>query len=221
MGYKIHIYSSETRSWKLSMDKKPMSEFGYFRKGRSVYWNGTLIWPGKDFLLAFDVEGESAKKLPMPQELCESSKVVYIGESGGKLQMIGRSNDGNVTYVIDIWEMDCQRSDWTVLARVDLSPMVDLYPQGEPPWLCKLARGRQLTSEPPEFKPVHFIRGRGGGAGGDGILLLSIRRKIISYNLEDAAFTDVCDVIVHRPGSYYCMYDWHKFYPLGHTLYSP
>ena len=56
MGYKIHIYSSAIQSWKLSMDRKLLSEFGYFCKGRSVSRNGTFIWPGKDFLLSFDME---------------------------------------------------------------------------------------------------------------------------------------------------------------------
>jgi len=56
MGYKIHIYSSAIQSWKLSMDRKLLSEFGYFCKGQSIYRNDTLIWPGKDFLLLFDME---------------------------------------------------------------------------------------------------------------------------------------------------------------------
>jgi len=56
MGYKIHIYSSVIQSWKLSMDRKLLSEFEYFCKGRSIYCNDTLVLPGKDFLLSYDTE---------------------------------------------------------------------------------------------------------------------------------------------------------------------
>ena len=40
----------------VSMDRKLLSEFGYFYKGRSIYRNDTLIWPVKDFFLSFDMD---------------------------------------------------------------------------------------------------------------------------------------------------------------------
>ena len=56
MGYEIYIYSSAIHSWKLSMDRKLLSQFENFCKGHSVYCNDTLIWPGKDFLLSYDTK---------------------------------------------------------------------------------------------------------------------------------------------------------------------
>lgn len=76
----IHIYSSQTRSWKLSVDKKSLQELGGRRAGRreTVYWNSSLVWVGRACLLSFDVEGECMNKLPMPPEAPRYSKVVYL-----------------------------------------------------------------------------------------------------------------------------------------------
>lgn len=228
MGSQIHVYSSETHSWKLSVDKNSMREFGGFHHYPSVYWNGLLIlWMGMECLLSFDTEGESIKKLPMLPEPHQCYRIAYMGSSGGKLQIIGRSKNERITCIFDILEMDSECSGWSVLYHVDLSPMLALYPEVERRSISThRPHRREIRQTSLAFWQVQFIHGgRDRGAAGDDILLLGVPRKIISYNLKSKAFTEVCDVTLTQNTlprhSSHGMYDWPKFHSMGHTLFSP
>lgn len=214
----IYIYSSETRLWKLSMDNISLREFGGLRDDRSVYWNNSLIWIGMECLLSFNVDRECMSKLPEPPKAHEYTKVVYMGESGGKLQMVRRSK--NEKYALFcILEMDLQGSGWSVLCEVDLESVKALYPvvQEREIWSTGVNlniawAGRNYLG----FTPIYFIR---NGDEGGGLLLLSLPGKVISYQIINKVFKEVCHLL--PPTGPYCLHDWHKFFFLGHTLFSP
>lgn len=145
IALQIRIYSSETRSWNLSSCKQPLCKYRGHEVLRTVFWNGALIWSANKFLLSIDVEGECLKELPVPPEPYNMSAVLYIGESRGKLQMIGKAE--NETMVFDILEMDTRCSGWSVLYHLDLNPMKDLHPEINQRWrVCVSESGRNFVS---------------------------------------------------------------------------
>ena len=224
IGSQIHVYSSATRSWNLSIDKESLREYGGphgIHSYGSVLWNGALIWIGMECLLSFDVEGEYLKKLPMPPEPHKFLRVLYIGESRGKLQMIGKVKNEQISTAFDILEMDSPCSGWSVLHHVDLDPIKDLYPEiQEIRMVCMSGfAGSNRNITPPKifqgFFPVYFMRGGEEGRGEEGTLLLSVPRKIISYDLRSKAFGTVCEVLYSQP------YEWYRMHTFGHTFFSP
>ncbi|ONK57208.1 uncharacterized protein A4U43_C10F17710 [Asparagus officinalis] len=221
----VHIYSSETRSWKLSMDNTKLRESvsahqaGSIHWKRSTYWNSTLVWLVTRYLLSFDVTRECITKLTLPPEAPHYSKVIYMGESRGKLVVIGKPRNQE-PYVFYILETDNLCSGWSLIYKVDLYRIGDLYPEirKRPIWVSGIKRNvRRRAVNCAGFLPVHLSM---GGEGEGQLLFLNVPGKIISYNLSDKSFTKVRDLLSSM-GPYDCLYGWRKFEFLGHTLFSP
>ncbi|XVF54913.1 hypothetical protein PTKIN_Ptkin05aG0218700 [Pterospermum kingtungense] len=87
-SFQIEIYSSQTRSWRLSGNPFTADVFTPFHG--EDFWNGSIHWLNKlnvDVSLYFNVEEEKLGKLPM-LSIPERARIGYFGESGDHLHLI-------------------------------------------------------------------------------------------------------------------------------------
>nr|CAD1843699.1 unnamed protein product [Ananas comosus var. bracteatus] len=169
LGFKVHIYSSETRSWRQAdIDRSSREQFKGLRAYRSVFWNSLLIWIVRDHLLSFDIEREQVKKLPMPDHRPENWNCHYIGESGGFLQMTGYTKEQKLTACFDVLEMGVDCSGWSVLYRIDLSHIKELYPEIQMKVRVPRPGTRRSVNivDHLALSHVYVVRGRGGAEKG-------------------------------------------------------
>nr|CAD1843642.1 unnamed protein product [Ananas comosus var. bracteatus] len=221
-GFKVHIYSSETRSWRQAdIDSSSRDQFKGLQAYRSVFWNGLLIWIVRDHLLSFDIEREQVKKLPMPDHRPENWNCHYIGESGGFLQMTGYTKEQKLTACFDVLEMDCDCSGWSVLYRIDLSRIKELYPEIQMKVRIPRPGTRRSVNivDHLALSHVYVVRGRGGAEKG-GMLLFGIPGKIMCYDVAKKEFRIVCEVSIPSPSSCFSEYSWYMFYPYNHSLFT-
>ncbi|GJN32006.1 hypothetical protein PR202_gb20473 [Eleusine coracana subsp. coracana] len=218
--YSIHVYSSETRSWKMAVHgDHSASLFVGLRSFRGVFWNGSIIWNVGHSLIRFVVEGEYLTNLPMPRKekgwIC-----AYVGESGGHLQMIGYTKKEKFAARFDILEMQEDQSEWSVLYHVDLSQVKELYPNIEwPTWDTRYHEHKII--EYLALSPIYVIRGT-GKSGQNGVLIFSIPGKIMSYNMKDQKISMVQEVTSPRkvPPAYLLEQFWYNFYAYSPSLFD-
>ncbi|XP_020085200.1 F-box protein At5g07610-like [Ananas comosus] len=222
LGFKIHIYSSETRSWRQAdIDSSSLDQFKGLRAYRSAFWNGLLIWIVRDHLLSFDIEREQVKRLPMPDHRPENWNCHYIGESGGFLQMTGYTKEQKLTACFDVLEMGVDCSGWSVLYRIDLSHIKELYPEIQMKVRVPRPGTRRSVNivDHLALSHVYVVRGRGGAEKG-GMLLFGIPGKIMCYDVAKKEFRIVCEVSIPSPSSCFSEYSWYMFYPYNHSLFT-
>lgn len=215
----VHVYSSQTRSWRTVLQyERSNNPFAGLHHSRSVFWNGSLVWMVSRSLLRFVIDGEELNKLPMPPRPEKGWICGYIGESGGHLQMIGYTQEERLTACLDVLEMRGDCSEWSVLYRVDLTRVKELYPD------------TQMKSR------EHSIWGRGGkvfdylaiwpllvtrgtaASGQHGVLLFGIPGKIMSYDVEDQEISVVWEDTA--PARCFFRYTWFDFYPYSPGLFD-
>ncbi|XP_058189416.1 F-box protein At5g07610-like [Rhododendron vialii] len=121
----MHIFSSETASW-----KKIFLTDRCYRNG--AFWNGAIYWLCDQYnLLRFDVETE--KMIGMPYTPSSSRvnniyKTRYFGDCGrgGRLLLIESHSHSTVRF--KICEMDKDYCCWNVKFRVDLKTLISEFP---------------------------------------------------------------------------------------------
>ncbi|XP_015891117.3 F-box protein At5g07610 [Ziziphus jujuba] len=130
--YQIEIYSSATRTWKLSggpLDAPfDIGSSNHGNSGDGVFWNGAVNWISKRHsLLYFNLEEEQLNEMPLPfnPEISNTS-FMYFGESRDHLHLITVFK-GKTEF--DVYEMERDYSNWFVKFRVDLSEVASVYPQ--------------------------------------------------------------------------------------------
>lgn len=87
----IHVYSSETKIWKLSL-KQENFDSSSVNLNNGVFWNGAIHWisrMGNGFSFLLDKECLQAMPSPPLPESWETNNFRYFGESGGQLHFIG------------------------------------------------------------------------------------------------------------------------------------
>ncbi|KAJ6731951.1 FAMILY PROTEIN putative-RELATED [Salix purpurea] len=87
----IHVYSSETRIWKLSLKQENFDSL-CVNLNNGVSWNGAIHWispTGKGFCFLLDEQRLQAMPSPPLPDSWEANSFRYFGESGGKLHFIG------------------------------------------------------------------------------------------------------------------------------------
>ncbi|TVU21145.1 hypothetical protein EJB05_30766, partial [Eragrostis curvula] len=158
---------------------------------RGVFWNGSVVWVVAHSLVRFIIEEEHVTKMPMPSKekdwIC-----AYIGESGGHLQLIGYMKKDKLTACFNILEMQDKRSEWSVLYRIDLGRVKELYPDIElPTWDTRNHQHKIIDYL--ALSPIYVIRGT-GKTGQRGVLFFSIPEKIMSYSMEDQEISMVKEI---------------------------
>ncbi|THF96020.1 hypothetical protein TEA_027285 [Camellia sinensis var. sinensis] len=160
-SYLIDIYSSESASWKHVCVSAPPG--GTFK--RRVFWNGAIHWMNSMNLhIRFDV-GENLTGTPMPPypKILSEDKILYFGECHGHLFLIQNRQSFPVGF--RILEMNRDYCCWNVMYRVNLRPIIDVFP----------------SKIYPKFNVLCVVKGANEE---DIALVLAIPGKVISYNLK-------------------------------------
>lgn len=118
---RIHIYSSETRCWRVSKAELPQ-HCGHVDFSKGVFLNGAIHWPSirGETSLYLDVEKECFETMAMPAvQGGQSTRTIrFFGEAGGRLLLI----DFHEPYTrnFDLFQLE-DDSTWTVRCHIDLS----------------------------------------------------------------------------------------------------
>ncbi|KAL7224533.1 hypothetical protein ACSBR1_025905 [Camellia fascicularis] len=125
--YQFDIYSSETASWK----QITVSECEPLRDGlEGVFWNGAIHWLShEDAHFRFDVDEEKLIKPhnPPSPKILSVDKTRYFGECGGHLLLIQMRLRNAMGF--RILEMDRVSFHWIVKCRVNLRPLISVFPE--------------------------------------------------------------------------------------------
>ncbi|XP_026404832.1 F-box protein At5g07610-like isoform X2 [Papaver somniferum] len=128
VNYHMEIYSSETRSVRLSSCHLPASKCMFYTSG--VFWNGSLHWIRlRNSSCYFDIDRDALKVMPMPQTIDGNNglRVEYFGVCRGHMHLIQMYGTSMTHF--DIFEMQSDYSGWTAKYSIDLEPLTYLYPQ--------------------------------------------------------------------------------------------
>ncbi|GMP36229.1 hypothetical protein CsSME_00008424 [Camellia sinensis var. sinensis] len=125
--YQFDIYSSETASWK----QITVSECGPLRYClEGVFWNGAIHWLShEDVHFRFDVDAEKLIKThnPPSPKILSVDKTRYFGVCGGHLLLIQMRLRNAMGF--RILEMDRVSFHWIVKCRVNLRPLISVFPE--------------------------------------------------------------------------------------------
>ncbi|KAJ6958508.1 F-box protein [Populus alba x Populus x berolinensis] len=172
----IHVYSSETRIWKLSL-KQENFDSSSVNLNNGVFWNGAIHWisrMGNGFCFLLDKECLQAMPSPPLPESWEASNFRYFGESGGELHFIGLLTGEQKPDHIK----GC--SKWFVKYYLDVNAIVMAYPE--------------ITDQDPSVSPC-FVSGsiyvssfiEENDEEGP-LLVINMPGEIISYSFKHKAF---------------------------------
>ncbi|XP_058223802.1 F-box protein At5g07610-like [Rhododendron vialii] len=160
----IDVYSSQSLRW-----KKIIPDQKY--DGVCAFWNGAIHWLTDDhFLKRFDVDGEEMIAMPNPPspKIFSPDEILYFGECGDDLILI--QSRSWCPSGFRILELERDYSGWVVKCRVNLRPLISVFPEME--W----------KSYNDDFDGYAVL----GAVKGDNergfALLLATPRRIISYN---------------------------------------
>ncbi|KAF5956716.1 hypothetical protein HYC85_003941 [Camellia sinensis] len=154
--------STQSASWKHVCVSAPPG--GTFK--RRVFWNGAIHWMNSMNLhIRFDVDGENLTGTPMPPypKILSEDKILYFGECHGHLFLIQNRQSFPVGF--RILEMNRDYCCWNVMYRVNLRPIIDVFP----------------SKIYPKFNVLCVVKGANEE---DIALVLAIPGKVISYNLK-------------------------------------
>lgn len=105
--------------------------------------------------------------------------------------MFGYTKRGKLTACFDVLEMQADQSEWSVLFRVDLSQVKELYPDIEQD-VWGFQHGQSKISIL-ALSPIYLIQGT-GQAGKHGVVIFSIPGKVMSYTMEDQKISMVKEI---------------------------
>ncbi|XP_076944424.1 F-box protein At5g07610-like [Bidens hawaiensis] len=159
-AFLLHVYSSDTGKWKLSVERFSISSGCIIRKG--VYLNGVVHWAlthGK--LLSYNIEVEKLHMLNYPVD----NEIRYFGESRGHLHLVVAPLS---KLHLTVYAMLRDRSGWYVKYQVQLDGLPEMTNPS-----CY------------DFNVIDVVRGE---KEEDAFMLLSIPGKFIKYNLHHKSF---------------------------------
>ncbi|KAL5549988.1 hypothetical protein UlMin_000164 [Ulmus minor] len=188
-NYHIEIYSSKTRTWRLSGDSFDANDTIQF--GGGVFWNGAVNWLSfSKHSLYFNVDEERLSQMslpPLPEHWLPNGKLRnlrYFGESHGHLHIINHVNDPT-TLELDVYEMRMDYSGWFVKFRVDYSEFPTAFPEIIPSQLDHQNLDCCL------FSVVHIYH---SDVDEESYAVIRIQGKIIRYNFMSKTLDGVCDI---------------------------
>ncbi|OMO52198.1 hypothetical protein COLO4_37361 [Corchorus olitorius] len=172
----IEIYSSQTRSWRLSGNAFTAHSNTIFREG--VFCNGAIHWInyGDHSILYFNIDDEKLGQLPLPKlppnirSGYGTKYMTYLMECRGHLHHIGTCLPPTE---LKVQEMESDYSGWIVKYHVDLNPLIVAFPETQQRYLSLLFVVREANDE-------------------DSYMVLQIPGKAIRLNLKDGHFNKIC-----------------------------
>ncbi|XVF54910.1 hypothetical protein PTKIN_Ptkin05aG0218400 [Pterospermum kingtungense] len=179
--YQIEIYSSQTRSWRLSGNTFIAHKTTNFCGG--VFWNGAIHWIdecNRDASLYFNVEEEKLQTVPMPSVPAgweEKPHIAYFGESRDHLHLIQQYEPYLTQF--DVYEMKRDYSGWFVKYRVHLDAIRVAFPDD-----------LNVHSDFSCYSYVIFCVVRKANDE-DSYMVLHIPGKVIEYNFSDGSFKTI------------------------------
>ncbi|KAJ0642306.1 putative F-box domain-containing protein [Helianthus annuus] len=187
--FQIHIYSSYTGKWKISSESFSADYFTPFWYG--VYWNGAIHWaPSCRNPLYFKIEDEQLQTLPLPANLASSegyydgAMPMYFGESRGHLHLVDTAIGENRLH-LNVYEMLNDHSGWFVKYQIELDELTGAFPEmidsNQPPSSHRYY----------DFEVFDVVRGE---KEEDAFMVVSIRGKIIRFNVHDKSFKQISDL---------------------------
>lgn len=185
-SYQIELYSSETRSWRVSGDAFTRHIGMQYENG--VFWNGVIHWINcHDTSLYFKVDEEQLGEMPMPttqvpDDWISGRRFRYLGETREHLYLVEIYDPCATKFVV--YEMEQDYSRWFVKYRVDLDGITVAFPEMISSILC-----------PPNmdyyrFSIICIIREANEA---ESYMVLHIPGKVIRYNFNDKTFDKICD----------------------------
>ncbi|KAI9165350.1 hypothetical protein LWI28_012368 [Acer negundo] len=174
--YQIEVYSSKTRSWRLS-GRSFIAHCGVdFTRG--VFWNGAVHWVNyySSPSMYFKVDDKKLRKMPMPAtptpDVC---RTLYLDESRAHLHLV--EIYGMTKF--DVYEMKTNYSGWFVKYQVDLGSITNAFPEMILTYL-----------HPFDFAILGIIR---EADDAESYMVFYTDNKVIRYNLNDRTFNMIHD----------------------------
>ncbi|KAG5226128.1 F-box protein [Salix suchowensis] len=175
----IHVYSSETRIWKLSLKQENFDSL-CVNLNNGVSWNGAIHWispTGKGFCFLLDEQRLQSKPSPPLPDSWEANSFRYFGESGGKLHFIGLLTREQKPDTIAMDANGC--SKWFVKYHLDVNAIAMAYPEisdGSPCFVIGSIFVSSFIDENNEEGPL---------------LVINMPGEIISYSFKHRTFKNL------------------------------
>ncbi|KAK1362966.1 putative F-box domain-containing protein [Heracleum sosnowskyi] len=190
----FHIYSSQTGTWKPSVQSFIPAPESNFLGG--VYWNGCIHWLSElksgsepestvSDCLYFNVEDERLETFPRPPIGVRSAsrRSLYFGESQGHLHFIEACPHATS---LGVYEMKSDYSGWFLKYQIDLDPISKVFPE--------MTKNKAIFHDKNDYAVLSLIRRENFRE--DSFLILEIRGKVISYNLVNRSIKMIRDFSV-------------------------
>ncbi|KAL6535679.1 hypothetical protein OROMI_027053 [Orobanche minor] len=190
----LHVYSSETGTWRLSVQSFYLARYMYLEPG--VYWHGCIYWlgdlnfapvPGSTVSdgLYFNVDEGRLGIFPRPpidRKKLTTSRSSYFGESDDHLHFIRVYPNATS---LSVYELKSDYSEWFIKYWIDLASISKFIPEMTKYKAC------YVDGKTYAFAVLSLIRREKFQE--DSFLVLEIPGKVIRYNLVDTSFKAMWD----------------------------
>ncbi|XP_052196948.1 F-box protein At5g07610-like [Diospyros lotus] len=183
-NYRIWIYSSKTRSWRISLESFAAPFDMVFTEG--VFWNGAIHWINPyGASLCLDVDRECFRKMPeipFHQSNLAGKSCRFFGESNGHLHLV--EVEGPQTTQFQVFEMKVDYSQWFAKYRVDIGGVVAAFPE---------MIHSYLDSGDGNYYDFSILGVHHEDDEDESLLVLNIPGKIITYNFKNGNSKELVD----------------------------
>ncbi|XP_044467962.1 F-box protein At5g07610-like [Mangifera indica] len=185
-SHRIEIYSSKTRTWRLSRATYATPEYlsytFYQRLSNGVFWKGSIYWINER--LCFNIDEEKMQEMPLPPSVdgWEVRCFYYLGASQGHLHLI--ENYGPALF--NVYEMKNDCSGWSVKYRADLRKVAATFPE--------IVRSH-ADPEGYNYYKISTICVVREENEEDSYMLVHLPGKIIRYNFKNETFKKIYDFV--------------------------
>ncbi|KAK1362968.1 F-box domain containing protein [Heracleum sosnowskyi] len=192
----FYIYSSETRTWKASVESFSPPPGANFNGG--VYWNGCIHWVNEmnseieaestvSDCLCFNVDDERLETFPRPPcgVRSASRRSLYFGESEGHLHFIEACPYATS---LSVYEMKSDYSGWFLKYQIDLDPISKVFPE--------MTEHKAIFHDKNDYAVAVLSLIRRENFREDPFLVLEVPGKVIRYNLVSRSIKMIWDFSV-------------------------
>ncbi|KAK1363060.1 putative F-box domain-containing protein [Heracleum sosnowskyi] len=119
----LHIYSSETGTWKAVVQSFIRAPKKIFPDG--VYCNGCIHWLSIYDCFYFNADKEKLETFPRPPIAARSGgRTLYFGESQNHLHVVDI-----LLFSLNVYEMKSDYSEWFIKYQIDLDSISKVFPE--------------------------------------------------------------------------------------------
>ncbi|XP_071707953.1 F-box protein At5g07610-like [Rutidosis leptorrhynchoides] len=211
------MYSSQTRTCKVSYKHGIGRRYLFVEFRTGVYWNNAIHWIDRfGFIVYFDLDKEMSYEIKTPAfACCDLNDIMnyrsYIFESRDELLLVEIYCP--LITKFKIYELKRDYSNWLVKYHVNLEEFDgSLFPKSMKPSL----KANQLY----EFDVLSLVLG--GDNGVEPFLVVETRMKIMRLNLESKTYHILRDYTSPRitPSDVPYLYQWPHVYQFAMSLYN-